>query len=128
MSSSIQGKAIYIYISLYILLSSRSLFNPNDRLGSKIDLLDPPEVISKKIRKAEAAPRVIEDNGVLALVEYVLLPAASLRGNREFRVERRDDTPLVYTDIKQVNEDYQKDIVRDQTPYAGLVSHFLFHC
>ncbi|KAI9368153.1 hypothetical protein BJX61DRAFT_525256 [Aspergillus egyptiacus] len=82
---------------------------------SKIDLLDPPEKISKKIRKAEAAPRVTEENGVLALVEYILLPAAGLKGKKEFRVERRDEEPLVYTDAKQVYEDYKNDILTPQT-------------
>lgn len=49
---------------------------------------------------------------MIALVEYVLLPAAALRGNREFRVERRDEEPLVYSDINKLREDYKNDIVR----------------
>lgn len=75
---------------------------------SKIDLLDPPETISKKIRKAEAAPRVVEDNGLIALVEFILLPAAALKGKKEFQVERKDSEPLIYTDIKQLRDDYIK--------------------
>lgn len=78
---------------------------------SKIDLLDPAESIAKKIRKAEAAPRVVEDNGVIALVEYVLLPAATLKGHKEFRVERKDQDPLIYVDIEQLREDYRNDVV-----------------
>ncbi|KAJ5813165.1 tyrosyl-tRNA synthetase [Penicillium robsamsonii] len=81
---------------------------------SKIDLLDPAESISKKIRKAEAAPKIIEDNGVIALVEYVLLPAAALKGRKEFQVERKDQDPLIYVDIKQLKEDYQNDILTPQ--------------
>lgn len=49
-------------------------------LDSKIDLLDPPETISKKILKAEAAPRVVEDNSLIALVEFIFLSAAGPRG------------------------------------------------
>lgn len=30
-------------------------------------------------------------------------------------MERRDDEPLIYTDIEQVKEDYAKDIVRTYT-------------
>ncbi|RFU31828.1 hypothetical protein B7463_g4523, partial [Scytalidium lignicola] len=83
---------------------------------SKIDLLDPPNVIAKKIRKATAAPKVVEDNGILALVEFVLLPAAALSGHKEFRVDRDKDNlePLVYTDIKQLHEDYRNDILTPQ--------------
>lgn len=82
------------------------------RTDSKIDLLDPPEVITKKIRKAEAAPRVIEENGIIALVEFIFLPASGLKGEKEFKVERRDEEPLIYSDIQQVKDDYAKDIVR----------------
>ncbi|KAJ5784569.1 tyrosyl-tRNA synthetase [Penicillium pulvis] len=93
---------------------------------SKIDLLDSADSISKKIRKAEAAPRVAEDNGVIALVESVLLPAAKLKGKEEFIVERREQEPLIYTDIKQLKEDYVNDILTPQllkpAVAAGLVS------
>ncbi|PYH96631.1 tyrosine tRNA ligase [Aspergillus ellipticus CBS 707.79] len=83
---------------------------------SKIDLLDTPDVIVKKIRKAEAAPRVVEDNGVLGFVEFVLLPAAALKGKKEFRVDRERDglEPLVYTSIEQMQEDYKTDVLTPQ--------------
>ncbi|KAL5330710.1 hypothetical protein ACEPPN_000229 [Leptodophora sp. 'Broadleaf-Isolate-01'] len=85
-------------------------------VDSKIDLLDPPEVVNRRIRKAAAAPKVIEENGVLALVEFVLLPATALSGRREFRVdcERDDLEPLTYTSIEKVHEDYKNDILTPQ--------------
>ncbi|KAJ4250614.1 Tyrosine--tRNA ligase cytoplasmic [Fusarium torreyae] len=83
--------------------------------NSKIDLLDPSEAVARKIKKAECVPKQVEGNGVLALVEYVLLPGSGLRtGTREFKVERRDAEPLVYTDIKQVEEDYRNDVLTPQ--------------
>ncbi|EEA25440.1 Tyrosine--tRNA ligase cytoplasmic [Talaromyces marneffei ATCC 18224] len=81
---------------------------------SKIDLLDPPDVVAKKVRKSEAIPRTIENNGVIALVEYVLLPAAKLSGKNEFRVECRDAEPLTYTNIQQLKDDYVNDILTPQ--------------
>ncbi|RDL30670.1 Tyrosine--tRNA ligase [Venustampulla echinocandica] len=83
---------------------------------SKIDLLDPPEVVNRKIKKATAAPRIIEDNGVIALVEFVLLPAADLSGSREFRVDRDRDglEPLIYTSVDKLHEDYKNDILTPQ--------------
>ncbi|KAJ5317772.1 hypothetical protein PENANT_c004G04920 [Penicillium antarcticum] len=93
--------------------------------NSKIDLLDNADTVTKKIRKAEAFPKIVEGNGVVALVEFILLPAAALRGNKEFRVERRDAEPLVYTDIKQLQDDYTNDILTPQllkpAVAAGLV-------
>jgi tyrosyl-tRNA synthetase len=87
------------------------LTNPN--ADSKIDVLDPPEVIAKKIRTAFAAPGVVEDNGILAFTEFVLLPAAGLKGKREFHVSREKDglEPLVYTTIEAMHEDYKKEVV-----------------
>ncbi|KAJ5450311.1 Tyrosine--tRNA ligasecytoplasmic [Penicillium daleae] len=82
---------------------------------SKIDLLDPPEVVAKKIRKSEAVPKIVEHNGIIALVEFVLLPAAALAGTKEFRVERRDAEPLIYTDIQQLKDDYANDILTPQS-------------
>lgn len=57
---------------------------------------------------------------MIALVEYVLLPAADLKGKKEFRVERRDQEPLIYTDIKQLEADYQNDVVCDALPTARV--------
>lgn len=49
----------------------------------------------------------------MAFVEYVLLPAAALKGERKFVVERERDglEPLVYTTIQQMHEDYRNDVV-----------------
>jgi len=83
---------------------------------SKIDLLDPPDVVVKKIRKAVSAPKITEQNGVLALAEFVLLPAAGLAGRKELVVDRSRDElePLIYTNIDQMREDYEKDILTPQ--------------
>ncbi|KAJ3556212.1 hypothetical protein NPX13_g10187 [Xylaria arbuscula] len=84
--------------------------------NSKIDLLDPPDVVTKKIKKAEAAPRVAEGNGLLAYVEHVFLPVAELKGKREFIVLRERDglEPLVYTTIAQMRSDYENDVLTPQ--------------
>lgn len=83
---------------------------------SKIDLLDTPDVVRKKLKKAYCPPAVVEGNGVLSFCEYVLLPAGSLKyGEQKFVVERRDQEPLVYTDIKKMQEDYLADILTPQT-------------
>lgn len=84
--------------------------------NSKIDLLDSPEAVMKKIRKAEAVPKEPEGNGILAFAEFVLLPVAALKGKREFVVSRERDglEPLVYSDVKQMHEDYKQDILTPQ--------------
>ena len=61
-----------------------------------------------------AVPKVVEDNGLLSFVEYVLLPAATLKGRGEFVVDRSRDNlePLVYKSIDQMRTDYSNDVVR----------------
>ncbi|KAF2157861.1 tyrosyl-tRNA synthetase [Myriangium duriaei CBS 260.36] len=84
---------------------------------SKIDVLDAPEVVKKKLKKAYAVPKVVEDNGVLSFVEYVLLPAGVLKhGEPKFVIERREGEgePLIYTDIKDMHKDYENDVLTPQ--------------
>ena len=49
---------------------------------SKIDFLDPPDAIRRKIRKAFCEEGNVADNGVLAFVEAVLIPISELRLER----------------------------------------------
>jgi tyrosyl-tRNA synthetase len=79
---------------------------------SKIDLLDTAELVKKKLKKSFAPPKQVEENGVLSFVEYVLLPASALKHKtQKFVVERRDEEPLVYTNIAKMQQDYKDDIV-----------------
>ncbi|KAI0357077.1 tyrosyl-tRNA synthetase [Trametes cingulata] len=49
---------------------------------SKIDFLDAPEVVRRKIKKAFCEEGNVEDNGVLSFVEAVLIPISQLRIER----------------------------------------------
>ncbi|KAG9206710.1 hypothetical protein G6514_003551 [Epicoccum nigrum] len=89
---------------------------------SKIDVLDNEEVVKRKLKKAHAAPKVVEENGVLSFVEYVLLPASYLRhGETKFVVPRRDAEPLEYTSIEQMHEDYKNDVLSPQILKPAVV-------
>jgi len=86
---------------------------------SKIDLLDAPEVVRKKLKKAFCPPKQVDGNGVISFVEYVLLPASALKnkenpGAPRFTVTRRDAEPLVYTSIEKIKEDYLADVLQPQ--------------
>ena len=80
---------------------------------SKIDVLDDADVVRRKLKKAHAAPKEVEGNGVISFVEYVLLPVSALKkgGSGEFVVARKDEESLVYTDIATLKRDYEADIV-----------------
>jgi len=49
---------------------------------SKIDFLDPPDTVRRKIKKAFCEEGNVADNGVLAFVEAVLIPISELRLER----------------------------------------------
>ena len=51
--------------------------------NSKIDFLDPPDAIRRKIKRAFCEEGTVEDNGVLAFVKAVLIPISQLRIDRE---------------------------------------------
>lgn len=83
--------------------------------SSKIDILDNAEEVTKKLRKAEAVPKIVKDNGLLAFVQHVLLPASSSRqGTPSFKVERRDEGALEYSDIEKIHTDYENDVLTPQ--------------
>ena len=46
---------------------------------SKVDLLDPPEIIRKKIFSAHSEDGVVRDNPILALLKEIILPISNLR-------------------------------------------------
>ncbi|KAL6707790.1 Tyrosine--tRNA ligase cytoplasmic [Coniothyrium glycines] len=82
---------------------------------SKIDVLDSADIVKRKLKKAFAPPKIVEENGVLSFVEYVLLPASYLvYGESKFVVPRRDAEALVYTSIAQMQADYVADILIPQ--------------
>lgn len=94
---------------------------------SKIDIVDNADAVKKKIRKAQAAPREVEGNGIISFVEYVLMPVSALQsptGEAKFVVERRPEEgeALVYTDIKTLKEDYTADKLTPQLLKAAAAT------
>lgn len=51
--------------------------------NSKIDFLDPPEVVRRKIKSAFCEEGNIAENGVISFVEAVLIPISELRIERQ---------------------------------------------
>lgn len=90
---------------------------------SKIDVLDLPQIVTRKLKKAHAAPKEVEGNGLISFVEYVLLPVSALKnnGSGKFVVERKakadqpPQEPLIYTSINDLKSDYASDVLTPQS-------------
>uniref|UniRef100_A0A1W7R9C1 Tyrosine--tRNA ligase n=1 Tax=Hadrurus spadix TaxID=141984 RepID=A0A1W7R9C1_9SCOR len=72
---------------------------------SKIDLLDSPSTVKKKLKKAFCEPGNLEENGVLAFVKHVLFP---LFHNEDFIVPRdeKNGGSIVYKEYQSVEDDF----------------------
>lgn len=90
--------------------------------ASKIDLLDPPDVVRQKFKKLPLAPRETEDVGIFSFIQYVLLPVSQLQrgGTPEFVVEQREGEPRIYNDIATLKDDYREDTVSPNFPPAKV--------
>lgn len=73
--------------------------------NSKIDFLDPPEVVRRKIKAAFCEEGNVAENGVLSFVQAVLIPISQLRLER-----MRGDTGA--------DSEEGQDAVGDQTPFT----------
>jgi tyrosyl-tRNA synthetase len=71
---------------------------------SKIDLLDPEDVVINKVKKAYCPAGEVEDNGILAFIENVFFVL-----NKIFRIERPEKYGgnLIYKSYKELEKDYK---------------------
>jgi len=78
---------------------------------SKIDLVDPPNVVKKKINKAFCEPGNVTNNGLLSFTQYVIFPYLN---KTPFEVKRK---PEHGGDISFANIDELTEAFRTQTVY-----------
>ncbi|XP_061521494.1 tyrosine--tRNA ligase, cytoplasmic [Phycodurus eques] len=75
---------------------------------SKIDLLDSKEDLKKKLKKAFCEPGNIQNNGVLAFVNYVLFP---LHGGFSVKRDAKWGGDKVYTAFEEVEKDFAEELI-----------------
>jgi len=89
---------------------------------SKIDLLDTPAAVKKKLKKAFCEPGNLEDNGVLAFVKHVLFP---LFKNEDFVVHRDEANGgnAVYKDYASLEADFKSVSLHPGDLKAGVETY-----
>lgn len=91
---------------------------------SKIDFLDPPDAIRRKIKRAFCEEGSVEDNGVLAFVNAVLIPISQLRIDRE-KAKKKKTEPGCTNDDEVVLEEGlgdQRPFIVDGAPEGTVFS------
>ncbi|KIM31232.1 hypothetical protein M408DRAFT_255852 [Serendipita vermifera MAFF 305830] len=96
--------------------------------SSKIDFLDPPASLKKKLKQAFCEEGNVENNALLAFVKAVLMPISSLRLETQdcefksfaeegapagtvFSIPRRDQTTLHYVEYAPMEEDFKNKLI-----------------
>lgn len=82
--------------------------------NSKIDLLEEPKKVAKKINGAYCSPGDIENNGLLSFVEYVVAPIQELKkgsDNFEFHINRPDKFggPITYHSFAELQTAFKDE-------------------
>ncbi|KAG7882439.1 hypothetical protein KL905_000068 [Ogataea polymorpha] len=101
--------------------------------NSKIDVLDEPKVVKKKIGAAFCAPGNVEQNGLLSFVEYVLGPIYELKNGKDkfrFHVQRPekyggDITYNSFGELKQAFKDEQLSPVDLKAGVSDAINELL---
>ncbi|CDR40717.1 CYFA0S05e03642g1_1 [Cyberlindnera fabianii] len=93
--------------------------------NSKIDVLEAPKDIKKKINTAFCAPGVVEDNGLLSFVEYVIAPIQELKfgeGHFEFPIDRPEKFggPITFTSFEDLKNAYKEEKLAPPDLKSGM--------
>lgn len=82
--------------------------------NSKVDILDDPKQVKKKINTAFCAPGNIEENGLLSFVQFVLAPIYQLKNNTEefvFHIDRPEKYggPVTYNSFEALQTAFKNE-------------------
>lgn len=93
--------------------------------NSKIDILEEPKQVKKKINTAFCAPGVVEDNGLISFIQYVLVPISELKdgpNNFKFPIDRPEKFggPITYTSLEDLIADFKEEKLAPPDLKAGV--------
>lgn len=83
--------------------------------NSKIDILDDPKQVRKKVNSAYCAPGEIENNGLIAFIEYVIQPIQELKSEKDGVFKLDIDRPekyggsISYDSIDELKADFSSE-------------------
>lgn len=87
---------------------------------SKIDLLDSPAEVKKKLKKAFCEPGNVESNGVLSFVKHVLFPLFKKGENFVIPRSAEHGGDIIYEAYEPIEEDFAKEKLHPGDLKAGV--------
>ncbi|RLV96347.1 Tyrosine--tRNA ligase cytoplasmic [Spathaspora sp. JA1] len=94
--------------------------------NSKIDIIEEPKVVKKKVNSAYCAPGEIKDNGLIAFIEYVIQPIQELQAGKdgvfEFHIDRPEKFggPITYTSLDKLKADFEAEALAPPDLKSGV--------
>lgn len=87
---------------------------------SKIDLLDSPASVKKKLKKAFCEPGNVENNGVLSFVKHVLFPLFAAEEKFVVPRDAANGGDIIYSNFEQLETAFSKQEVHPADLKAGV--------
>lgn len=93
--------------------------------NSKIDILEKPKKVRKKVNSAFCAPGNVEENGLLSFVQYVIGPVYELKhgtGKFEFSINRPEKYggPITYHSFADLKQSFKDEKLSPVDLKAGV--------
>ncbi|KAF0273501.1 hypothetical protein FOG51_01537 [Hanseniaspora uvarum] len=83
--------------------------------NSKIDIIEEPKAVKKKINTAFCAPGNVDDNGLLSFIQYVIQPIQELKNDKqgffEFFIDRPEKFggPMTFTSFEEMKQAFKEE-------------------
>ncbi|CAN3373195.1 hypothetical protein DIURU_001152 [Diutina rugosa] len=96
--------------------------------NSKIDVLEDPAVVAKKIKKAFCQPGQVEGNGLIAFLENVVQPIQELLNEQDgyFKLDidrpEKFGGPIAYSSLDQLKQDFKEEKLAAPDLKLGVTS------
>ena len=99
--------------------------------NSKIDIIEDPKIVRKKVNSAYCAPGDIKDNGLLSFLQYVVQPIQELKAEKEgvfsLDIDRPEKYggPISYDCIDKLKADFESGVLSPVDLKSGVADRII---
>lgn len=99
--------------------------------NSKIDIIEDPKIVRKKVNSAYCAPGDIKDNGLLSFLQYVVQPIQELKAEKEgvfsLDIDRPEKYggPISYDCMDKLKADFESGVLSPVDLKSGVADRII---